>query len=68
LLIYPDAVLTFAIPLQGFEPVGGRYQQVPQLTCRVQVLQLFTCPLLKSSIHALQEQPPEELLGSASLE
>jgi len=39
LIIDADAVLPFAVPLQGFEPIPGRGGQIEQNVRRVQLVQ-----------------------------
>jgi hypothetical protein len=35
-----DAVLSLAVPLQGFEPITGWCCQIAQIVCRVELVQL----------------------------
>jgi hypothetical protein len=49
LIVDTDAVPAFAIALQGFEPIGGRYAQIEKLMRGIQHPQFAACDLLDFS-------------------
>ena len=57
LLIDPNAVLAFTVPLEGLELICRGHHEIPEIRGAIQVFELFPRPLLYPTIEALHELP-----------
>ena len=67
-LVDSNAVLSFAITFERFEPVRGWNHQIAQIAGTIQILKLLARPLLHMAVDSPYKKPAEDSLGGAVLE